>query len=95
MSKTDTQTLPLLLPGEPFYLKADSYPLNIHRFYCITLLQNLFGEWCLLIQWGRQGTMGTQRIITCGTLEHAQALAHKTIQKRLRSKTRIGTNYSP
>lgn len=31
------------------------------RFYSLTLSKTLFGEWCLVREWGRIGTKGGQR----------------------------------
>ena len=32
-----------------------------YRFYTLSISQSLFGEWCLIREWGRIGTKGGRR----------------------------------
>lgn len=41
------------------------------RFYLLQVTQTLFGEWCLIREWGRIGTSGGQRRIAYHTTEDA------------------------
>lgn len=44
------------------------------RYYSLTLVQTLFGEWCLVRQWGRIGAAGGQtRTEFPGSFEAARA----------------------
>lgn len=33
------------------------------RFYAMSVARTLFGEWCLVREWGRIGTAGGQRMV--------------------------------
>ena len=61
---------------------------NMHRFYALYLTPNpnLFGEWVLVVEWGRIGSPGTVRHQPFPTVDLAQA----ALVKRLQVKTRRG-----
>lgn len=44
------------------YLEKRDPAKNIARFYRMTVLPNLFGEWTLCREWGRIGTSGQVRL---------------------------------
>ena len=47
---------------------------NQRRFYTVTILRNLFGEWVLAREWGRIGSRGGQRRLEWfASLEGAEA----------------------
>jgi hypothetical protein len=43
----------------------------------------LFGEWTLLLEWGRRGSPGTMRLHSYQRLGEAQWAEHCTIKRRL------------
>lgn len=48
------------------------------RFYVMNVAQTLFGEWCLIREWGRIGSAGGQRMIDyTETKEEAEAALNK------------------
>lgn len=53
------------------------------RFYVMNVTQTLFGEWCLIREWGRIGSAGGQRMVDyTGTKEEAEtALGKLSVQK--------------
>lgn len=53
------------------------------RFYVMTVTRTLFGEWCLIREWGRIGSAGGQRKVDyTQTQEEAEtALAKLSAQK--------------
>lgn len=57
------------------------------RFYVMSVTRNLFGEWCLIREWGRIGAAGGQ-----SKTEYAQSKneAEKALNKRLLEKIRRG-----
>jgi predicted DNA-binding WGR domain protein len=59
---------------------------NLHRFYSLHLAPTLFGEWAMVMEWGRVGSPGTVREQLFQTEENARA----ALTKRLRIKTRRG-----
>lgn len=42
-------------------LRKSEPALNRRRFYRLRVEQSLFGEWCLIREWGRVGSPGTSR----------------------------------
>ena len=57
------------------------------RFYVMNVTQNLFGEWCLIREWGRFGSAGGQRMVEyVGT----EGEADKMLNKLLAQKSRRG-----
>lgn len=55
------------------YLEKRQPAENISRFYRMTVMPNLFGEWTLCREWGRIGKNGQARLDWFET--EAQALA--------------------
>lgn len=44
------------------------------RFYVIQVARNLFGEWCVIREWGRIGSAGGQSMVNyCENREEAEA----------------------
>jgi predicted DNA-binding WGR domain protein len=50
---------------------------NMFRFYRLSVLPNLFGEWTLARQWGRIGTRGRSRLDWFKTQFEAEMALHK------------------
>ncbi len=57
-----------------------------HRFYVMQVTRTLFGEWCLIREWGRIGSAGGQRMTdyTASKKDAEAALAKLFDQKRRR-----------
>ncbi len=49
-----------LFPDQVYLSRIDPAE-NMNRYYGMHLERNLFGEWCLVRQWGRIGTQGHTR----------------------------------
>jgi predicted DNA-binding WGR domain protein len=43
------------------YLKRQEPDKNMHRFYRTTVAPGIFGDWSLVMEWGRIGSPGTVR----------------------------------
>ena len=41
---------------------------RMRRFYRLDVQENLFGEWCLIREWGRIGTGGFKPTLLCLTI---------------------------
>ncbi|WP_085807494.1 WGR domain-containing protein [Roseovarius albus] len=57
------------------------------RFYVMHIAQTLFGEWCLIREWGRIGTKGGQRLVNYVA---SRAEAEAALYKRAAQKGRRG-----
>lgn len=44
------------------FLTCSEPPKNLHRFYVVQLAPTLYGDWALLCEWGRSGSLGTLRL---------------------------------
>jgi len=53
------------------YLEQLDPEKNLTRFYSLTILPNLFGEWSLQREWGRIGRNGQMRIAFFPTQDQA------------------------
>lgn len=53
------------------YLEKRAPEKNLARFYSLTILPNLFGEWSLQREWGRIGRNGQIRIAFFPTYDQA------------------------
>ena len=60
----------------------------MHRFYRLDLQPDLFGQWCLMREWGRIGTTGRECSVPFPTPQEAQAALDK--QRRIKE----GRGYS-
>jgi predicted DNA-binding WGR domain protein len=57
---------------------------NMHRFYRLDVQPDLFGEWCLVREWGRIGSGGQTRSVPFPTSREAQAALNK--QRRVKEQ---------
>jgi len=73
------------------YLEKHDPAKNLARFYSLTILPNLFGEWSLQREWGRIGRNGQIRIAFFPS--HSQAL--QAFHRIKVSKTRRGYQVIP
>jgi predicted DNA-binding WGR domain protein len=58
---------------------------RMHRFYRLDVQPDLFGQWCLIREWGRIGTTGRERSIPFPTPGEAQAALDR--QRRAKERT--------
>jgi predicted DNA-binding WGR domain protein len=59
---------------------------RMHRFYRMDVQPTLFGQWCLIREWGRIGSTGQTRSLHFPTA----AEAHAALYKQHRSKESRG-----
>jgi predicted DNA-binding WGR domain protein len=57
---------------------------NMHRFYRLDVQLDLFGQWCLMREWGCIGSTGRGRSIPFSTRQQAQAALDK--QRRVKER---------
>ena len=62
------------------YLERIDQARNMARYYRLSVVETLFGEWAMVREWGRIGRSGQSREHWCETVEQATALlnAHRT-----------------
>lgn len=58
-----------------------------NRFYRLQICQTLFGDWCLVREWGRIGTKGGQKMELWASSADD---VHREFQKLLKSKLKRG-----
>lgn len=75
------------------YLKASNPLLNVNRWYSLTIMKDLFGDWLLITQWGRQGFKGQFKQYAFKEESALHKAFQSTLKKRLTSHKRIGCNY--
>jgi predicted DNA-binding WGR domain protein len=59
---------------------------RMHRYYRMDVQPDLFGEWCLMREWGRIGRAGQLRSVPYPTPVEAEA----ALQRQCRIKQRRG-----
>lgn len=59
---------------------------RMHRFYRLDLQPDLFGQWCLMREWGRIGSTGQTRTVPFPSPQEAQA----SLDSQRRAKERRG-----
>jgi predicted DNA-binding WGR domain protein len=65
------------------YLERHNPALGMHRYYCLAVEKNLFGEFSLVRTWGRTGQPSQMKIELHATEHDAQAaLFRKEREKR-------------
>ena len=75
------------------YLKAHNPSKNVNRWYSLRMGQDLFGDWLLITQWGRNGFNGQYKEYVYPEEDLAQKKYQHILQKRLNAQKRIGCNY--
>ena len=50
---------------------------RMHRYYRLAVQPDLFGQWCLLREWGRIGSAGQMRNVPFTTRQEAEAALNK------------------
>ncbi|WP_423827745.1 WGR domain-containing protein [Shimia abyssi] len=72
-----------IVKGATVYLERHEDENNIHRFYAVEIVRDLFGAWILIRRWGRVGTGQGQCLIrTFETVGKARADAVATSQAK-------------
>jgi predicted DNA-binding WGR domain protein len=56
---------------------------NMDRFYFVTVLPSLFGDWTVMREWGRRGSAGTVRLASHRWQDDARISAQRTVKRRL------------
>jgi predicted DNA-binding WGR domain protein len=82
-----------LQAGWNIRLHAKHPPKNIFRWYSLRVDQNLFGEWCLSISYGRIGQRGQSKHYRWSELALLMTQIKSILRKRLNATNRIGCNY--
>lgn len=59
---------------------------HMHRFYRLDVQPDLFGQWCLMREWGRIGSTGQTRSLPFPSPEAAAAALDK--QRRVKERRR-------
>ncbi len=59
---------------------------NLHRYYRLDVQPDLFGAWCFIREWGREGRSGLVRQVPYPTSAEAQA----ALDRQRRAKERRG-----
>ncbi len=63
---------------------------NKRRFYCLDVAPDLFGRWCLAVEWGRIGRSGRLRLLAYESAAEARlALARQRRAKEKRGYVAI------
>jgi len=57
---------------------------NMRRFYRLNVQPDLFGQWCLIREWGRSGSSGQTRSAAFATPTQAEAALLKQRQAKER-----------
>ena len=52
---------------------------HMYRFYRLDVQPDLFGQWCLIREWGRIGSTGREFSIPHTSLQEAEAALHRQI----------------
>jgi predicted DNA-binding WGR domain protein len=63
--------------------RIDSHK-RMHRYYRMNVQPDLFGQWCLLREWGRIGSTGQMRSAPFPTPQEAQAALDN--QRRIKER---------
>ncbi|MDP3936206.1 MAG: WGR domain-containing protein [Alphaproteobacteria bacterium] len=82
-----------LQSGWNIRLHAKHPQKNIFRWYSLRVDQNLFGEWCLSISYGRIGQRGQSKQYQWSELALLMIQIKAILRKRLNATNRIGCNY--
>jgi predicted DNA-binding WGR domain protein len=56
---------------------------NIDRFYVVQVMPSLFGDWTVMREWGRRGSLGTLRLNSYQRGGEAETAKQRTIKRRL------------
>ena len=74
-------------------LKAINPDKNVNRFYKISSGKNLFGEWAVILDYGRRGTQGRRQSHAFSTQEEARTFMDQKLKTRLAFRKHRGCAY--
>jgi predicted DNA-binding WGR domain protein len=66
------------------YLERIDQACNMARYYRLSIVETLFGEWVMVREWGRIGSRGQSREHCCSSPDQAGALLEAHRAQRLR-----------
>ncbi len=66
------------------YLERIDQARNMARYYRLSVVETLFGEWVMVREWGRIGSRGQSREHCCASPDHAEALLEVHQTQRVR-----------
>ena len=67
------------------FLKRQNWEANEDRFYHVHVSPTLFGEWSVVIEWGRMGSAGTVRFTNWPSEAEADKRALQMAKKKIRT----------
>ncbi len=76
------------------HLEARDPARNIWRAYSITGGQDLFGDWVVVLSYGRIGAKGRTKTVTLPDEEAARCYVRQCLKKRENAPKRIGIGYT-
>lgn len=71
-----------MTPVLPIYLERFDPTQQMARFYSIGIEPTLFGDWAMVCQWGRIGTLGQRQSQGFTTHAAATAAAHAVLTRK-------------
>jgi predicted DNA-binding WGR domain protein len=74
-------------------LRAINPEKNIFREYAIDLTKDMLGYWVVMTSYGRIGARGQSKQYAFKEKEAAEKKINEILNKRLKSKSRIGCDY--
>jgi predicted DNA-binding WGR domain protein len=80
-------------PGLHIELEAHNPTHNMHRYYSIDVMRDLFGDWLITTRYGRIGQSGQCKLYGYFCQDDAQRKFNQLLHKRLKAHKRLGTNY--
>lgn len=66
------------------YLERIDKSRNMARYYRLSVVETLFGDWAMVREWGRIGADGQSREHWCRSLEQATTLLEEHRVQRVR-----------
>lgn len=66
------------------YLERIDQARNMARYYRLSVVETLFGEWVMVREWGRIGSRGQSREHCCSSPDQAEALLEAHRAQRVR-----------
>lgn len=66
------------------YLERIDRARNMARYYRLSVIETLFGDWAVVREWGRIGRDGQSREEWCDSVEAAIERYRQRVQERLR-----------
>lgn len=78
---------------QPFDFEAHLSEKNIHRFYRIWMMRDMFSNLLVCVQYGRVGTYGRVRNYPVRNEQEDKSFIEKMLKKRAGAEKRIGVGY--